>query len=65
MSPIDIVLRFIDAINRHAVAEIAALLTEDHLFIDSGGAEYRGRNTMGTGWEAYFSMVPDYHSREC
>lgn len=60
MNPIELVFRFIDAINRHAVLEIAALLTDDLLFIDSMGAELHGRGAMTTGWEAYFSMVPDY-----
>lgn len=60
MTPTELVLRFVGAVNRGSVDEIAALLAEDHLFIDSGGAEYRGRDTMREGWAAYLSMVPDY-----
>ncbi len=60
MDPTDVVLRFIEAVNRGAVEEIAALLTDDHLFIDSEGGEYHGRATVQKGWEAYFSVVPDY-----
>jgi ketosteroid isomerase-like protein len=60
MTETELVQRFVDAINRHSVAEIAALLDEDHTFIDSLGAEHRGRTAMENGWKAYFSMVPDY-----
>ena len=60
MDPKDVVLRFIDAVNRRAVEEIADLMTDDHLFIDSLGAEVRGRGAMREGWMGYFSMVPGY-----
>lgn len=60
MTDVDVVLGFIDAINRHSVGDIAALLADDHLFIDSLGAEHRGHTTMEAGWRAYFAMVPDY-----
>ena len=56
----DLVLQFVDAINRHAAGDIAALLTDDHLFVDSLGAEMRGRARMQKAWEGYFAMVPDY-----
>ncbi len=56
----DLVLRFIDAINRRDVEAVAGLLAEDHVFIDSLGAEVHGREAMREGWRAYFSMVPDY-----
>jgi hypothetical protein len=35
-------------------------MTDDHLFVDTGGAQYRGRETMRSGWIGYFCMVPDY-----
>ncbi|MFZ5786004.1 MAG: nuclear transport factor 2 family protein [Acidobacteriota bacterium] len=55
-----IVLAFVDAINRRDVEAIAGMLCDDHLFIDSGGAEHRGREQMRHGWAAYLAMVPDY-----
>ncbi len=58
----DLVLRFVHAVNRHSVGDIAALLADDHLFIDSLGVEIRGLATMEQGWRAYFAMVPDYAS---
>jgi ketosteroid isomerase-like protein len=58
--PTELVLRFVAAVNRHAVEDIASMLTSDHLFIDSLGTKFRGRATMREGWAAYFAMVPDY-----
>jgi ketosteroid isomerase-like protein len=60
VDPKEVMLRFIDAVNGRAVEEIADLMTDDHLFIDSLGAEVRGRGAMREGWEAYLAMVPGY-----
>ncbi len=51
---------FANAINRQSVEELTGLMTEDHLFIDSLGAQVQGRDQMTAGWVAYFQMVPDY-----
>lgn len=51
---------FVDAINRQSVEEIAGLMSEDHVFVDSGGMRVRGREEMKAGWQGYFRMVPDY-----
>jgi uncharacterized protein (TIGR02246 family) len=60
MTPADVVLAFVDAINRRDLELLCRLMTDDHLFVDSGEAQYRGRETMRSGWLAYFTMVPDY-----
>ena len=60
MTAIETVQEFIDAINQRDIDRICRLMTEDHLFIDSLGAEFRGGDGMRKGWAAYFSMVPDY-----
>jgi ketosteroid isomerase-like protein len=60
MSAVDVVLRLVDRINAHDVDGLAALLTTDHRFIDSMGAESSGRATLQAGWKQYFRMVPDY-----
>jgi uncharacterized protein (TIGR02246 family) len=57
---IAIVHAFVNAINRQSPAEIAALMTEDHVFIDSLGTRVAGRQQMMQAWQAYFKMVPDY-----
>jgi limonene-1,2-epoxide hydrolase len=60
---IDVVRAFIAAINRRNPAEISALMTDDHTFVDSGGRIVSGRQTMITGWTGYFRMFPDYEIR--
>ncbi|HTQ54491.1 MAG TPA: nuclear transport factor 2 family protein [Bryobacteraceae bacterium] len=55
-----VVRAFVDAINRRSPDEIAGLMTEDHVFIDSLGSRVTGREAMKKGWEAYFRIVPDY-----
>lgn len=57
---IDVVKAFIAAINRHQPAEISALMTEDHTFVDSGGGIQSGRQEMTASWAEYFRMFPDY-----
>jgi steroid delta-isomerase-like uncharacterized protein len=57
---INVVAAFIAATNRHDPAELAALMTEDHTFVDSAGRRESGREHMIAGWEGYFQMFPDY-----
>ena len=51
---------FADAVNRRSPADIARLMTEDHVFIDSMGTRVAGKQAMQKGWQGYFSTVPDY-----
>jgi uncharacterized protein (TIGR02246 family) len=51
---------FVEAINHHSADEIANLMTEDHVFIDSLGMRVAGRDQMKKGWQGYFRLVPDY-----
>jgi ketosteroid isomerase-like protein len=51
---------FVSAINRHSPEEIASLMTDDHVFVDSLGSRVAGRANMTKGWQGYFGMVPDY-----
>ena len=57
---IKVVEAFIAATNRRVPSEISNLMTEDHTFVDSGGAVKSGREKMTAGWEQYFRMFPDY-----
>jgi ketosteroid isomerase-like protein len=59
--PQTVAVAFVDAINRHDVPALCALMSEGHRFIDSLGAVVQGKATMRAGWEGYFRMVPDYH----
>jgi ketosteroid isomerase-like protein len=51
---------FVDAINAGSIDKLAAMMTEDHVFIDSDGTKSLGKSRMVAGWSDYFAMVPDY-----
>ena len=52
--------QFVAAINRHDVKALAALMTPDHLFVDSLGHRVQGAPSMEAAWHSYFTMCPDY-----
>jgi ketosteroid isomerase-like protein len=54
------VLKFINAINDADIIEMEKLMSDDHLFIDSGGGRYQGKDIMIQGWITFFTMFPDY-----
>src|SRR5262249_20121567 len=54
---------FVDCINAHNVDGLAALMSDDHLFIDAHGNKVRGREAMTAGWYGYFEWFPDYASK--
>jgi uncharacterized protein (TIGR02246 family) len=56
-----VVLRFVEAINGADTERLAALMTADHVFVDSDGSKTTGRESMRKAWSQYFSMVRDYH----
>ncbi len=60
MTPIEMVLEFMDRINQRDPDKLAELMTEDHVFIDSLGQTMRGRATMRKGWQGYYAFCPDY-----
>jgi ketosteroid isomerase-like protein len=60
VTPLEVVRAFVGSINGHDVDDLAAIMTEDHRFIDSLGHVVRGREAVRAGWDQYFSMVRDY-----
>lgn len=60
MSPVETVLDFMNRINQRNAEKLAALMTEDHAFVDSLGQTVRGREKMRAGWQGYFDFCPDY-----
>ena len=52
--------QFVMAINRHDTSALAALMTADHVFVDSVGTQARGAASMEAGWRGYFAMCPGY-----
>jgi ketosteroid isomerase-like protein len=61
MTPLAVAQSFVACINTHDVRGLATLVTVDHRFTDSLGTVVEGRDTIRSGWQAYFTMVPDYH----
>jgi uncharacterized protein (TIGR02246 family) len=60
MSSTDVVIHFLERINRHDADKLAELMTEDHVFIDSLGVAVSGREKMRLGWRSYYAFCPDY-----
>jgi len=56
----EVVLAFVENINRHDVDKLCRMMTEDHEFVDSLGAVVRGKDAMRMAWTAYFFLIPDY-----
>jgi ketosteroid isomerase-like protein len=52
---------FAAAINSHDLEKIAALMSDDHTFIDAHGNEMAGKETMKAGWDSYFGLFPGYY----
>ena len=59
-TPMDVVLSFVDKINRHDVPGLYNLMADDHVFVDSIGDTLKGREEMRKAWIAYFYLFPDY-----
>jgi ketosteroid isomerase-like protein len=57
MHPVEAILAFFDAINQHDPDKLAALMTENRVFIDSLGASVQGREQMRIGWRGYFARA--------
>jgi ketosteroid isomerase-like protein len=53
-------LRFVNEINRHDVAALLSLVSDDHVFVDALGQEVRGRERLREAWSGYFELFPDY-----
>jgi ketosteroid isomerase-like protein len=58
--PVATARAFVEGINRHDASGLAALMTEDHRFVDATDQVFSGRDAMRKGWESYFGWFPDY-----
>jgi ketosteroid isomerase-like protein len=54
---------FATAINRRDIQALTALMTDDHVFVDSSGQRVQDVAAMEAGWRGYFAMCPDYWIR--
>ena len=56
----NVINKYIEAINSADVDWICDLLAQDHTFIDSQDNRFTGIEKMRIGWTQYFEMFPDY-----
>lgn len=59
MTPGEIALAFVDAINSKDLKGMAGLMSDDHKFIDGDGSELLGKDQMKAGWSKHFELIPD------
>jgi limonene-1,2-epoxide hydrolase len=59
VTPIEVAMAFVEAINSKDIDRIASLMTNDHRFIDGDGSEYKGRDRMTTGWREHLELIPN------
>lgn len=57
---IELVLAYVDYINKHDIDAICTVISDDHVFIDALGERFVGKSTMREVWGAYFRWFPDY-----
>lgn len=62
MTNSEVAQRFVEKINAHDLGGLVALMTADHVFVDSLGSKFT-RPGIEAGWKYYFAMVPDYWIR--
>ena len=59
MEPVEIVGHYVGRINAGDTAELGALVTDDHRFVDAEGTAHP-RGLTHEGWSGYFEIFPDY-----
>lgn len=55
-------LMFNECINARDLAGLAALMTDDHAFVDRDGVRHEGRDRMREGWKTFFGAFPEYRN---
>jgi endonuclease VIII len=60
--PRSIAVAFNDSINRRDLDGLAALMTDDHRFIDTEGVVVAGKRACLDAWCGFFESFPDYHN---
>ncbi len=57
-----VALRFNDRINARDLDGLAALMTDDHTFVDSAGDRVAGKAACVEAWRGFFAAFPDYRN---
>lgn len=58
----DVARRFNDCISARDAAGLAALMTDDHTFIDAADSRISGRAACIETWTRFFAAFPDYRN---
>lgn len=58
----DIALAFNGRINARDPVGLAALMADNHAFIDKAGARMVGKDSCFAAWRRFFAMFPDYRN---
>jgi len=56
----NIVIKFNEAINNRDAETLSTLMTDDHVFVDSAGQSFKGREKAIETWQGFFEAFPDY-----
>lgn len=59
MTPTEVAMAFVEAINSKATDRLADLMTTGHTFIDGDGSEHMGKKEMKEGWKEHLELIPD------
>jgi ketosteroid isomerase-like protein len=62
MDPQALTLQFNEHINNRNLDGLAALMTDDHVFIDAAGRPIHGKEQCLKAWQGFFSSFPDYQN---
>jgi ketosteroid isomerase-like protein len=57
-----IVLQFNQCINDRDIHGLSALMSDDHVFIDSSEEIHKGKEMMVDGWTEFFNSYPNYRN---
>jgi len=55
-------LMFNECINARDLEGLAALMTEDHAFVDRDDDRHEGKDYMSKGWKSFFGEFPEYRN---
>jgi ketosteroid isomerase-like protein len=61
----NIILEFIDLINKHELEGMSGMLSDDHAFFDAYNNSVAGKENMIASWKVYFDWFPDYTIEVC
>jgi limonene-1,2-epoxide hydrolase len=60
ISPINVALAFVSAINAADFTKLRELMTDDHTFTDAKGHTFSGADKMIAGWQQFLEAYPNY-----